>query len=62
MASDAQAKATKKYHDKFDSILLRVPKGEKDLIAAHAQSMGETVNKFICRAINDAIEKDCQKQ
>ena len=42
----------------YDRINLTVPKGEKDQIKAHAESMGESVNGFIQRAIYQAIEKD----
>lgn len=42
----------------FDRINLTVPKGEKDKIKAHADSMGESVNGFINRAIENQIEND----
>lgn len=49
----------KKYQDKaYDKILVRIPKGQKDTIQAHAQAQGESVNGFIGRAISEAIERD----
>lgn len=34
------------------------PKGQKDTVKAHAQAQGESVNAFIKRAINEAMERD----
>lgn len=34
------------------------PKGQKDTVKAHAQAQGESVNAFINRAINEAMERD----
>ena len=49
----------KRYQDKaYDKILIRLPKGQKDTIQAHAQAQGESVNGFIGRAINEAMERD----
>lgn len=42
----------------YDRINLTVPKGEKAKIKAHAESMGESVNSFIYRAIENQIEND----
>ena len=37
----------KKYQDKaYDKILVRIPKGQKDTIQAHAQAQGESVNSL----------------
>lgn len=57
--SEAQRRATDKYiAEKLDEIKLRVPKGKKDIIKAHAESMGESVNSFINRAVDETIERD----
>jgi predicted HicB family RNase H-like nuclease len=49
----------KRYNNKaYDRIEIVVPKGQKDFIKAHAESQGESVNAFIQRAINQAIEND----
>ena len=42
----------------YDRINLTVPKGSKDAIKAHADSMGERVNGFINRAIMEVTEMD----
>lgn len=55
----ASTKAQNKYITKvYDRINLTVPKGQKDIIKDHAESMGESVNAFINRAINTTMEKD----
>lgn len=57
--SKAQRRATDKYiAEKTDEIKLRVPKGRKEIIKAHAESMGESVNSFINRAVDEAIERE----
>lgn len=61
-ASKAQQKAVSKYMKaNYDEIKVRVPKGQKELIQAHAESMGESVNGFIGRAIAEAMERDKSK-
>jgi hypothetical protein len=42
----------------YDRISLIVPKGQKDKIKAHAEARSESVNGFINRAIDEAIERD----
>lgn len=56
--SAAQRKATNKYLEKFDEIRTRVPKGRKEIIQAHAEAQGESVNGFINRAIDETMERD----
>ena len=57
--SDAQRRAVAKYNNEnYEQIQVRVKKGEKDLIAGHAESRGETVNAFINRAIAETIQRD----
>lgn len=55
---DYNKEYAKKYLDKLDEIKLRLPKGDKEKIRAHAESRGESLNAFIARAIADAIERD----
>ena len=58
-ASKAQQKAVSKYmKENYDEIKVRVAKGQKDEIKAHAESKGESVNAFINRAIDEAMERD----
>ena len=57
--TEARRKANEKYNAKaYDEIKVRVFKGDKDTIKAHAESRGESLNGFINRAINEAIERD----
>lgn len=54
--SKAQQKATNKWIEKaYDRINLTVPKGQKEVIKAHAEAQGESVNGFINRAIEQAM-------
>lgn len=58
-ASKAQQKAVNKYMAaNYDRINLTVEKGKKDTIKAHAERKGESVNGFINRAINEALERE----
>ena len=48
-----------RYNEKaYDKIYITVPKGQKDIIQAHAESNGESTNAFINRAIKEAIERE----
>ena len=42
----------------YDRINLTLPKGQKDIIKAHAESHRESVNGFISRAIETQMERD----
>ena len=44
----------------LDRISLALPKGQKDVIKAHAESMGESVNGFIARAIENQLKQDSE--
>ena len=58
---DAQRKAVRQFEkESYDKILVRVSKkdGKRDLIKQHAEDMGESVNGFIVRAIDETIERD----
>lgn len=58
-ASKAQQRAVNKYvKDKYDRVLLTVPKGDKEIIQAHAEAHNESVNGFIRRAISETMERD----
>lgn len=60
--TEAQARANKKYHQKFDNIQIRVPAGEREIVANHAASQGESLNAFVRRAITETIERDNEKK
>lgn len=60
--SDSRLKANKKYiNTKLDEIKFRVPKGQREIIQAHAASRGESTNAFIFRAIREQMERDEKK-
>ena len=55
----AQQKAVQKYvKNNYDRIMLTVPKGERDKIKEYAETKGESMNGFIVRAINEAMQRD----
>jgi len=41
-----------------ERINLVIKKGSKDTICAHAEARGESVNSFINRAIQEAMDRD----
>lgn len=59
--TEAQLRASKKYHDKFDDLRIRVPAGEKSIIDSHAASFGESTNAFVRRAITETMARDKEK-
>ena len=57
--SKAQQRATANYVKKtYDRIEVKVMKGEKETIEAHAEAQGESLNAFINRAITETMERD----
>ena len=42
----------------YEEIKVRVSKGKKVIVQAHAEARGESVNGFINRAISEAMERD----
>jgi len=63
MAKTKTSSAVKnRYNAKaYDQLPIRVQKGEKEVIQAHAEAMGESLNGFVKRAIAEAIERDNAK-
>ena len=60
--SEAQRRAVAKYNAaNYDRVELRMDKGQKEIVKAHADTHGESVNAFINRAIKEAMERDTQK-
>ena len=58
-ASKANQRAVNKYvKNNYDRINVTFPKGQKDLIQAHAAAFGESVNGFIGRAVSETMERD----
>lgn len=57
--SESQRKAVAKYNAaNYERIELRVEKGQKETIKAHAETQGESLNGFINRAISQTIQQD----
>lgn len=46
----------------YDEIKLRVEKGQKEAIKAHADAQGESVNGFINRAIEQTMARDIEER
>lgn len=42
----------------LDRVSIAMPKGKRDIIKAHAEEHGESVNRFINRAIDETMERD----
>ena len=61
--TEARKKANEKYlKESVEDIRIRVPKGHKVKVQAHAATMGESMNSFVVRAIDETMERDNQKQ
>ena len=57
-ATEAQRRASKKYiNEKLDSIMLRIPKGEKEVIRKEADTYGMSVNSYIYNAVKTAMSQ-----
>lgn len=51
-------RAKNKYNAKtYDNIRILVPKGKKEIIKAIAEEQGESLNKFVNNAIDEAMKK-----
>lgn len=60
--SEAQRRAVAKYNAaNYDRVELRLDKGRKEAVKAHAEARGESLNAFINRAILEAMERDAAK-
>lgn len=60
--SEAQLRANKKYQKKFDKVQIRVTHEDKQIIDNHAESMGESTNAFVRRAISETMVRDKKKK
>ena len=60
-SSEARKRANAKYTLKaYDRLEIKVKKGRKSELQAHAAERGESLNGFVNRAINEAEERDKQ--
>lgn len=57
MATKAHLEGNKRYLDKKDAILIRVPKGKKAEIQKHAQNKGRSLNSYIVGLIDEDMSK-----
>lgn len=65
--TEAQKRARNKWNQEnmgklYDRGNVLFPKGQKEVVQAHAVAMGESLNAFINRAIDEAIERDKEKR
>ena len=57
--SDAQKEATARYNKKaYDRIDLIGKKGQRQIIKDFAASQGKSLNRFICDAIEEQMNKE----
>jgi len=57
--TDARRKASAKYlKESVEDIRIRVPKGDKARVQEHAATMGESMNSFVVRAIQETMQHD----
>lgn len=55
----AQQRAVMKYiRENYDEFKVRMPKGHKAELKAHAEAQGESLNVFVNRAIAETIDRD----
>lgn len=60
MASSKKTHNFSAEYDKenYDRITIRVSKGRKDILEVHAVNHGESLNRFINRAIDNQLMRD----
>ena len=57
--SKAQQASVNKYvKSNYDRINVTMPKGKREIIKAHAEAQGESVNAYINKAIDQRMERD----
>lgn len=56
--TEAQKKAQRAYMERFAVARVRMETERYKIVQAHAESMKESVNGFINRAIDEAMERD----
>lgn len=56
--TNARKEANKRYMKNFVEIKVRTTQDYREIVKAHAISMGESINAFINRAIDETMERD----
>ena len=46
------------YKNNYDRINVTFPKGQKEHLKEHASKIGESVNAFIVRSVNETLARD----
>lgn len=64
--SEAKKRANKKWNDEnqkklYDRVQLVTPKGKKDIIKAHAEKRGESLNAFVNRAVDETMQREAEQ-
>ena len=61
--SDAKIRANNKYSaSHYDRINMALPKGSRKLIAYCAGKHGESVNRYVCRVVLEAVRRELQAE
>lgn len=53
--------ADKYNKEKYEDLRVRVPKGKKEMIQAHAESQNKSLNSFVNEAIDEKMQRDKEK-
>jgi len=57
--TEAMDRAIKKYEkEKIDRVMIRFPKGLKEIVQAHASERGESINSFVTRAVQETLARE----
>ena len=57
--AESHKRAVMKYmKNNYDRVDLKLTKGKKEILKTHATNRNESLNGFINRAINEALERD----
>ena len=57
--SEAQKRAVAKYNNaNYDKLTVRIKKGQRDILKAHAEEKGESLNGWIVSAIRDKLKQE----
>ena len=57
-----QRAVTKYMKNNYDNFTIRANKGKKAIVQAHAAERGESLNGFVNRAIDEAMERDSESE